>query len=129
GNSGYQELRQLAKLSVMQMLQLEQLLHQTIDILTQQDIEAVLLKGAGLAYTAYSSFAERPMGDLDVLVRPPHAERAWSLLQTRGWTLPETRVGSERFTGHQHLPRLFHESGAFRLEIHDNLLPGEHPFR
>jgi len=129
GNSGYQELRQLATISVMQMLQLEQLLHQTIDILAQQEIEAVLLKGAGLAYTAYSSFADRPMGDLDVLVRPQHAGRAWSLLQTRGWTLPEAQFGSERFTGHQHLPRLSQESGTFRLEIHENLLPGEHPFR
>jgi hypothetical protein len=128
-NSGYQELRQLARISVMQMLQLEQLLHQTIDILANEEIEAVLLKGAGLAYTAYSSFADRPMGDLDLLVRPQHAKRAWSLLQSRGWRLPEAQGGSDRFTGHQHLPPLYQESGAFRLEIHENLLPGEHPFR
>ena len=66
GTSGYQDLRQLATISVMQMLQLEQLLHQTVDILAKQEIEVLLLKGAGLAYTAYSSFADRPMGDLDL---------------------------------------------------------------
>jgi len=128
GTSGYQDLRQLATISVMQMLQLEQLLHQTVDILAKQEIEVLLLKGAGLAYTAYSSFADRPMGDLDLLVRPQHANRAWSLLQTRGWKLPEAQGGVDRFTGHHHLPPLFHESGASRLEIHENLLPGEHPF-
>ena len=128
-NPGYQELRQLATISVMQMLQLEQLLHQSIDILAQQEIEAMLLKGAGLAYTVYSSFADRPMGDLDLLVQPQHAERAWSLLQRRGWASPEAQAGSERYADHQHLPRLLQGRGAFGLEIHDNLLPGEHPFR
>lgn len=128
-DSGYQELRQLATISVMQMLQLEGLLHQTVDILTDQGIEVVLLKGAGLAYTAYSSFADRPMGDLDLLVRPRDATRAWSLLQNHGWVADEAEVGARRYVGHQHLPRLFRESGTFRLEIHSELLPQEHPFR
>src|SRR5687768_16833024 len=35
GNHGGQELRNLATISVMQMLRLEQLLHQTIDIFAQ----------------------------------------------------------------------------------------------
>ena len=126
-NPGYQELRQLATVSAMQMLQLEQLLHQTLDILAQQEIEALLLKGAGLAYTAYSSFADRPMGDIDLLVRPQHAERVWSLLQQRGWTPPDG--DSSRYADHHHHPPLFRDSGRFRLEIHDELLPSEHPFR
>ena len=128
GSPGYEELRQLATISVMQMLQLEQLLHQTLDILARHDIEAVLLKGAGLAYTAYSSFADRPMGDIDLLVRPQHAERAWSLLQKHGWT-PPVNSGSDRYVGHHHRPPLFQDSGRFRLEIHEELLPAEHPFR
>jgi hypothetical protein len=125
---GYEALRQLATISVMEMLQLEQLLHQTLDILAREDIEALLLKGAGLAYTAYSSFADRPMGDIDLLVRPQHAARAWSLLQKHGWR-PAVDSGSERYVGHHHLPPLFQDSGRFRLEIHEELLPAEHPFR
>lgn len=128
GNQGGQELRQLATMSVMQMLRLEQLLHQTIDIFAQHGIETMLLKGAGLAYTAYPSFADRPMGDLDLLVRPGHARRAWSLLQAHGWLLSNgAQIG--RFTGHHHLPPLFQETRTFRIEIHDALLPEEHPFR
>ena len=112
----------------MQMLQLEQLLHQTIDTLAEHEIEAVLLKGAGLAYTAYRSFADRPMGDIDLLVQPQHVERAGLLLQKHGWALP-TDSGSERYAGHHHLPPLFQNSGTFRLEIHEDILPSEHPFR
>jgi len=116
GNQGGQELRQLATMSVMQMLRLEQLLHQTIDIFAQHGIETMLLKGAGLAYTAYPSFADRPMGDLDLLVRPGHARRAWSLLQAHGWLLSNgAQIG--RFTGHHHLPPLFQETRTFRIEI------------
>jgi hypothetical protein len=128
GNQGGQELRQLATMSVMQMLRLEQLLHQTIDILAQHGIEALLLKGAGLAYTAYPSFADRPMGDLDLLVRPEDARRAWSVLQTHGWLLPDGSA-TARFSGHHHLPALYQEARTFRMEIHDALLPEEHPFR
>jgi hypothetical protein len=88
----------------------------------------MLLKGAGLAYTAYTSFADRPMGDLDLLIRPRHARRAWSLLQTHGWLFPNVAEMS-RFSGHHHLPPLFQEARTFRMEIHDALLPEEHPFR
>jgi hypothetical protein len=128
-NSGYQQLRQRAMISAVQMLRLEQLLHQAIGILAQAQIDTMLLKGAGLAYTAYSSFSDRPMGDLDLLVRPRDAERAWSLLQTHGWSATEVRSESDGLAGHHHLPRLFHEGGASRLEIHDALMPAEHPFR
>ena len=127
GNSGYQQLRQLAVISAMHMLRLEQLLHQTINILARERIDPILLKGAGLAYTAYTSFSDRPMSDLDLLVLPRDAERAWSLLQTHGWTA--ARIESVPFSRHHHLPRLFREGGAARLEIHDALLPDGQPFR
>ncbi len=125
----FQDLRRLATGSVMRMLQLEQLLHQTLNDLEQQGIEVMLLKGAGLAYTAYCSFTDRPMGDLDVLVQPDKAERAWLHLQTRGWTWPEAQWAAENYTAHQHLPPLIREQGGYRLEIHRDLSPGGHPFR
>ena len=126
---GYQRLRELATLSVMEMLQLEEMLRQTLDFLAQNGIEAMLLKGAGLAYTAYQSFADRPMGDIDLLIQPEDAARAWSLLRTRGWT-PAPVLGTPKgYEGHHHLPPLFHETASCRLEIHDKILSGEHPFR
>ena len=128
-DSGYQKLRQLARISTMHMLQLEQLLQQTIGILDRENIDTLLLKGAGLAYSAYSSFPDRPMGDIDLLVPAPHAERAWSLLQTHGWTSSGMKIEMDRYSEHQHFPRLAREAGAFLLEIHAALLPEENPFR
>jgi hypothetical protein len=125
----YRELRQLATISAMEMLQLEQLLYETLDLFARHGIEAVLLKGAGLAYTAYSSFADRPMGDLDLLVRRQDAERAWSLLRERGWTPRPTDGDPARYATHHHLAPLIRESERFRLELHTEVLPGEHPFR
>jgi hypothetical protein len=126
--AGYLKLRQDATASVMQMLRLEQLLWQAVDLLAEQKIETLLLKGAGLAYTAYGSFADRPMSDIDLLVRSRDAHRAWSLLQAHGWTSTVAEDDTRKLRGHHHLPRLAQQQGAFMLEIHDALLPAEHPF-
>ena len=129
-DAGAHELRQRAAASVMQMLHLEQVLLKTLDVLAERGIEVMLLKGAALGYTAYPSFVDRSMGDLDLLVPPQRAEQAWSLLQTQGWTWPSARWASQRYTAHQHLPPLIQEpGGGSRLEIHGDLLPGGHPFR
>jgi hypothetical protein len=122
-------LHQLATFSAMRMLQLEQLLHQTLDALAERGIEAMLLKGAALAHTAYDSFADRPMGDLDLLLRSSDAEPAWSLLQARGWFWPQERWALPSYTGHQHLPPLLWQPGEFRLELHAQLLADDQPFR
>ena len=127
--SGFADLRRRATGSLMQMMHLERLLHQMLDCLGDRGIEPMLLKGAGLAYTAYPSFVDRPMGDLDVLVRAEQAEHAWTVLQTLGWTWPSSRWEAGLYDAHHHRPPLVHEPGGFRLEIHENLLPQGHPFR
>jgi hypothetical protein len=128
GDPAYQDLRHLAVGSTMHMLRLEQLLHETIAALAQEKIDAILLKGAGLAYTAYDTFSDRPMGDLDLLVPSHQAKHAWTLLQTMGWAMEE-KGKSGTFRSHHHLPRLSREAGRFKLEIHDALLSDENPFR
>src|SRR5262245_66015810 len=80
---GFDELRKLATLSVMELMHLERLLHQVLDVLAKRRIEVMLLKGAGLAYTAYGSFANRPMGDLDVLILAESEQDAWTTLKGR----------------------------------------------
>jgi len=98
--------------------------------MTGRCIDVLLLKGAGLAHTAYASFADRPMGDLDLLLRPEQAQDAWSLLRTQGWTWPAARWPGESYAIHHHLPPLIHESErGVRVEIHRDLLPGGHGFR
>ncbi|MFN8580732.1 MAG: nucleotidyltransferase family protein [Gemmatimonadaceae bacterium] len=41
----------------------------TVRALTDEGIEVILLKGAALAHSAYASFTDRPMGDVDLLAR------------------------------------------------------------
>lgn len=48
-------------------------------------IETLLLKGAALAFAVYERTGLRPFGDVDVLVRPHHAEAARAILAARGW--------------------------------------------
>jgi hypothetical protein len=89
----------------------------------------MLLKGSALASSVYAKFADRPMGDLDVLVRPDQAIDAWSLLQQHDWSWPATTWPAEQYAAHQHLPPLVNPSGGdTTLEIHTALLPTGHPF-
>ena len=78
---------------------------------------AVLLKGA--AYSAlgdrYRFFRFRPAVDVDLLVEPGSAERAWQSLTEAGF--PRADAGPSLHPDHHHLPTLV---GDFRIpvEIH-----------
>lgn len=50
-----------------------------------QGIETVVLKGAALALHYYKDVGLRPMGDVDILVRPQQARLAIKLLHEAGW--------------------------------------------
>jgi hypothetical protein len=90
----------------------------------------VLLKGAALASWAYRSFAERPMGDVDLLVDPAQAREAYEIARGIGWQWHEDLLPAERYERHHHLPPLYDASGVgTRLEVHTALLVEGHPFR
>ena len=63
-------LRQSYYLTAACNLRLFAALDQALRALAARGIEVIVLKGAALAQTVYPSVALRPMGDLDVLVRP-----------------------------------------------------------
>jgi hypothetical protein len=56
-----------------------------LDTLEAAGVEPVLLKGAALAWRTYSSPAQRPMGDLDLLVAPQQVESAVAALEAAGY--------------------------------------------
>ena len=56
-----------------------------LDALAEHGLEFVLLKGAALQLTAYPSAGIRPLGDVDVLVKPEHISTARALLADHGW--------------------------------------------
>ncbi|MEW5919227.1 MAG: nucleotidyltransferase family protein, partial [Gemmatimonadota bacterium] len=124
--------RQLEHLSSIAAFNAEHLrarLEETLSVYQREGIEVILLKGAALANTIYPSFIERPMGDIDVLVRPEQSERAHAVAQTVGWTWDTAQFPSRRYAGHHHLPPLddVGRTGV-RLELHTGIAIDGHPF-
>ncbi|WP_394268816.1 nucleotidyltransferase family protein [Qipengyuania sp.] len=99
-------------------------------ILGEAGIRSVSLKGAALAWTVWPNPADRVMRDLDLLVAPADAPRAYRLLRAAGWAGPDP--GEDMLvlmaTGETHLPPLMSPDGIC-LELHAHVwrspaLPG-----
>lgn len=113
---------QLAVVAEFHLAQLEMRLCQSVAALGKAGIDVVLLKGAGLAYTAYRSFRDRPMSDVDILVRPEAALAAQRLLGTLGWTWDAGPTAAEFYAHHHHLPPMYDpRGGGAYLELHTGL--------
>lgn len=57
----------------------------TVELLSSEGIESILLKGAGLVAGGYCDAAVRPMSDFDLFIRPSDAARAAALLEADRW--------------------------------------------
>jgi hypothetical protein len=123
-------IRGLALVWEFKLRILEQRLIESVRVLSEAGIDALLLKGAALGVTAYGSFAGRPMADIDLLVPPSRAEEAHALMLRSGWEVaPATPRGNPWETHHHLLPLADARGSGLRLELHiAPLLPG-HPFR
>ncbi|MGH7668259.1 MAG: nucleotidyltransferase domain-containing protein [Gemmatimonadaceae bacterium] len=121
-------MRKQALVSEFRMVALEANLGRVVRLFNDHDIPVMLMKGAALAATRYGSFARRPMGDLDLLVRDGQVRQAWGLLRGAGW-LPE-RDGMDAFYDeHQHLcPLIGPGGGHMVVELHRCLLYPHGPF-
>jgi hypothetical protein len=87
--------------------------------LRRSDITALPIKGIVLAETLYSSLALRPLGDLDVLVRPADLPRARHVLGALGFAQAD-EPGYENAYHPFHDPPYYRQaqSGAICLELH-----------
>jgi hypothetical protein len=81
-----------AAANILRLAELETVLN----ALAQAGIEAIVLKGAALASAVYSNIAERPMGDVDLLIRRQQLVVAERCMIGLGYMLSETnkaRIG------------------------------------
>jgi hypothetical protein len=127
-----EQLRRLAMVAGFRQAVLEQRLDDVLEVLEQNRIDVLLLKGSALALSVYKSFAARPMADLDLLVSGERAAHAQSVLLNRGWTFSASVLPTTQHTlyaGHHHLPPLAHGPAGIVLELHTEPLPPGHPFR
>lgn len=79
-------------------------LGQIVGSLHEEGAEVIVLKGGALAWTVYASPALRPMGDLDLLVRPEHMQSLGLVVEALGFhrsaSLPAHMIPfQERFGG------------------------------
>ena len=122
-------LQRLALVGDFQLDHLHQRLVSMLRVLRAASIDVVLLKGAGLAYSVYAKPADRPMADLDLLVRAEHAHEAWTLALANGWVRRGDVPVARSYEEHQHLPPLEDNAGLQTgLEIHTALFTGIAPF-
>jgi putative nucleotidyltransferase-like protein len=108
------------------VLQLER--DHVVATLLKHGVRAVVLKGAGLASTAYAEPVEREYGDLDLLVAPAEIDAAISALESRGYANPfsdESMEGYRRHHFHVHLRR----PGERIVELHWAVTQQLEPFQ
>ena len=99
-----------------------------VRLLDEVGIATVALKGPWFAWYAYAAPALRPMNDIDLLVSPNQAERAYELLQEAGFARTRAFEHSlEQALAHdKHLPQLTSSSGRV-FELHIRAWPGPSP--
>jgi hypothetical protein len=70
------------------------------------------------------------MGDIDLLVKPEAARRAWELVLANGWRRRADVSEQRSYEEHQHLPPLEDADGLqIGLELHTGLFTSQAPFR
>jgi hypothetical protein len=123
-------LDRFAMISEFQLIALHDRLGRVLGLLGSHGIDALLLKGAGLAYSAYARPTDRPMGDIDLLVQPECAAKAWDLVLGDGWRRRRDIAIERSYDDHQHLPPLEDADGLqMGLELHIALFTHQAPFR
>jgi hypothetical protein len=95
-----------------------------------QGIPVIVLKGAALLESIYTDISLRPMGDLDILVRPEHLDQAEAIALDRGYAYTVNREVQESFRRDRHqLPLLMHAKKSIALEIHQHIVDADDPIR
>ncbi len=99
----------------------------TVDLLRSAGFETIALKGAWLSWYAYPAAAERPVRDIDLLLKPDEALPAFQLLRANGFVqadlsaLPAEHMASSA----KHLPPLTSPAGVeFEVHMHAWEPPG-----
>lgn len=108
---------------VFRSLIMQQALIEIGELMDRNAIAYCGLKGASLSLEFYPEPALRPMRDLDIMVPPHAAERAYELLKSAGFRKISGEVDYGTEFCH-HLPALVNANGVV-LELHHRIAPRE----
>jgi hypothetical protein len=99
---------------------LEQI-HHISELFKTHNIDHVFLKGSALiAAGFYNDFAERMLGDIDILVAEHQLDLAFSILKKDSYYPIKQTLGHDFFE-HKHLPRLKTDKYICAVELHRKL--------
>jgi hypothetical protein len=114
-------LEQATRKTLVDNLALLRALREVAAALEEAGVEFILLKGACLLAFLYPGIEQRPMADLDLLIREEAWPRASSVLESRGCLMPTPE--SEKDLGEDWYNHLVQVPGTppCSLEIHWNL--------
>ena len=128
--AGAANLARVAMVEEFELQRMDERLDETVAAFADAGVELVLLKGAALARSVFPSIADRPMLDLDVLVRGSQTDAARAAAASAGWVWKHDQRYAPFFSTHHHLPPLRDGRGTRALlELHTGLFPAGHPFQ
>jgi hypothetical protein len=106
----------------------QRMLH-TLQCLQLRNVETMLLKGAALGVSVYPSFVERPMADVDLLIRPADVPAGLAALREAGWVATDHGSRNAFYEQHHHLPPMKDARGSgHAMELHVKPFPPPNPF-
>ena len=126
------QARAITMVSDFRMEHLRGQVLKALGVLSEHGLDALLLKGSGLALTVYESFSERPMIDVDLLAAPGQAKQTWDVLRDAGWRPVHAKGLDPEFreVHHHHMTHLADPAGTgFTLEVHTGLFVTAGPFQ
>ncbi|MDJ0979219.1 MAG: nucleotidyltransferase family protein [Erythrobacter sp.] len=106
---------------VFRSLVMQQALIEVGAALDEHRIPYAALKGASLSLQFYAEPALRPMRDLDIMVAPDDAERAYALLKQTGYAKVPGK-GEHGLERKHHLPLIVNANRVY-LELHHRIAP------
>ncbi len=100
-------------------------LEEILEKFESEGIQSILLKGMSLIHTLYTDNSQRPMGDIDILVKKSVANRAQSALREIGYNAADRKSGFEY--DHHHLPMATKKRNgmSIQVEVHHDALSGD----
>lgn len=119
-------LKILAKRHKQQATVRHQVLRDILMQFQENDLTALVLKGAALCHTLYPDPGLRPMRDMDLLLHPDTVDIAQELLKKNGFTQATSPIPPDHF----HLPSLHKTVDGVKIcvELHRGLYPDCPPY-
>ncbi len=128
-SSALEVLERLAMIHEFRLREFEERFERLLRTFEADETNALILKGGALALGYYDSMRERPMSDVDIVVREPDVARVRERANALGWQRWGGPVPDAAYDTHHHLRPMEDDVGlGMKLELHGDVFPEFNPF-